>query len=52
MFKAGFSPPPGGTNVSLALHRPASSVYGNADEADLIVQLPVAPQAPWENDHV
>jgi hypothetical protein len=52
LFRGGFSPPPGGTTVTLALHRPASSVYGNADEADVIIALPVATQAPWENDHV
>jgi hypothetical protein len=52
LFNAGFSPPSGGTKVTLALHRPASSVYGLADRVDVIVALPVAPQAPWENDHV
>jgi hypothetical protein len=52
LFKAAFSPPPAGTTVTLALHRPGSSVYGLADQVDVIVALPVAPQAPWENDHV
>lgn len=52
MFTANFSPPPQGAVVTLALHRPASTVYGNADEADVIVALPVAPKAPWESDHV
>jgi len=52
LFAAGFAPPPGGTTVTFALHRPASTVYGLADEADVIVALPVAPHAPWENDHV
>ena len=52
LFNAAFSPPPGGTTVNLALHRPASSVYGLANQVDLIVALPVAPKAPWENDHV
>lgn len=52
VFKPGFSPPPGGTTVTLALHRPSSPVYGNADEADVIVALQIAPTAPWENDHV
>ena len=52
VFKAGFSPPLGGTTVTLALHRPASPVYGNADETDVIFALQIAPTAPWENDHV
>ena len=52
LFAAAFSPPAGGTTVTLALERPASSVYGFAHEVDAIVALPVAPQAPWENDHV
>jgi hypothetical protein len=52
MFKAGFSPPPAGSLVTLQLHRPASSIYGNADEIAMILTLIVTPQAPWENDHV
>jgi hypothetical protein len=52
MFKAGFSPPAAGTPVTLQLHRPLSSTYGNPDQAALIVELVVQPQAPWENDHV
>lgn len=52
MFAAGFSPPPGGTTVTLTLHRPASATYNSADESHTIFALPVAPQAPWENDHV
>jgi hypothetical protein len=52
LFTAAFAPPPGGTTVTLALHRPASSVYGLANQVDVIVALPVAPKAPWENDHV
>jgi large repetitive protein len=52
VFGASFAPPPGGTTVSLALHRPASPIYGNPDEADIIVALQMAPTAPWENDHV
>jgi hypothetical protein len=38
--------------VTLSLHRPASPVYGNADEVDVIVALPIPPTAPWDNDHV
>jgi hypothetical protein len=52
VFKAGFTPPPTGSTVTLALHRPASPIYGNPDEADVIVALQIAPTAPWENDHV
>jgi hypothetical protein len=52
MFKAGFAPPTAGTQVTLQLERPASNVYGNADETATIVQLLITPQAPWENDHV
>ena len=52
VLKDGFAPPPGGTTVTLSLHRPASPVYGNADEADVIVALPIPPTAPWDNDHV
>jgi len=52
MFAAGFSPPPGGTTVTLTLHRPASATYNTADESHTVFALPVAPQAPWENDHV
>ena len=51
VFNAGFSPPAGGTTVTLALHRPVSSVYGNADEIDVIAALQIAPTAPWEDDH-
>jgi hypothetical protein len=52
MFAAGFSPPPGGTTVTLTLHRPASATYNSAEESHTVFALPVAPQAPWENDHV
>ena len=52
MFGAAFAPPAGGTTVTLVLERPPSSVYGLTHEVDVIVALPVAPQAPWENDHV
>jgi hypothetical protein len=52
MFAAGFSPPPGGTTVTVTLHRPASATYNSADESHTVFALPVAPQAPWENDHV
>jgi hypothetical protein len=52
MFKAGFSPPASGSPVTLQLYRPASSIYGNADEVTAILTLIIPPQAPWENDHV
>ena len=52
MFKAGFTPPAAGTLVTLELHRPASTYYGNPDEVALMIQVLVTPQAPWENDHV
>jgi hypothetical protein len=51
VFTAGFSPPPGGTTVTLALHRPTSQTYGTPDETDDIVALQITPTAPWENDH-
>lgn len=40
------------TNVSiaLALHRPASSLYGLAEENTPLLTLPLDRQAPWEND--
>jgi len=52
LFRPGFAPPPGGTTVSLRLHRPASAVYGNGDEAALIAALAIPAEAPWEGDHV
>lgn len=52
VLQDGFAPPPQGTTVTLSLHRPASPVYGNADEADVIVALSIPPTAPWDNDHV
>jgi hypothetical protein len=52
VFKAGFSPPSGGTTVTLSLHRPTSSVYGNADQTNAIVALQITATAPWDNDHV
>ena len=52
MFNASFSPPAQGAVVTLQLHRPASAVYGNPDQAASIVSLLIQPQAPWENDHV
>jgi large repetitive protein len=51
-FSPGFSPAPGGTPVTLALHRPASQVFGIADRVATIIALPIEPQAPWEADHV
>jgi hypothetical protein len=42
---------PQGT-LTLALHRPASTFYGLADDTKPIVALPIGPTAPWENDHV
>jgi hypothetical protein len=51
MFKAGFAPPAAGTVVTLVLHRPDSTVYGSGDQ-EAIVNLPVTPHAPWEDDHV
>ena len=52
IFTAGFSPPPAGTTVTMALHREASPIYGNADEVEVIVALPIPPTAPWQDDHV
>ncbi len=52
MFKAGFAPPTAGTSVSLGLHRLPSSTYGTPDQTALIIELLIAPQAPWEYDHV
>ena len=52
MFKAGFTPAPTGTRVTLQLERPASQFYGNPDQTSAIVTLVITPQAPWENDHV
>jgi hypothetical protein len=52
MFAPGFSPPPGGATITLALHRPASAIYAAAEETDVIFAVPIDPQAPWENDHV
>ena len=51
MFKAGFAPPAAGTVVTLVLQRPNSTVYGSGDQ-HTIINLPVAPHAPWEDDHV
>jgi hypothetical protein len=52
MFSTGFAPPPNGTLVQIALHRPASTPYETADELYVFLNLTVAPQAPWEDDHV
>jgi hypothetical protein len=52
LVQSGFAPPPSGTIVTFTLHRPASTIYGNADESETIIALTVSPQAPWENDHV
>jgi hypothetical protein len=52
LFSDSFSPPASGTVVTLALHRPASNVYGNPDQDEIIIALTVSPRAPWENDHV
>ncbi len=51
-FSAGFSPAPGGTTVTIELHRPASTVFGLTELAAIIVALPIGPNAPWEADHV
>ncbi|HEX5191935.1 MAG TPA: hypothetical protein VFW09_03970 [Solirubrobacteraceae bacterium] len=48
----GFAPPPAGTTVTLALHRPASTAFGLADAVATIVAVTIGPQAPWESDHV
>ena len=52
IFSDSFAPPASGTIVTLALHRPASTVYGNAVQDEIIIALKVSPRAPWENDHV
>ena len=52
IFNSSFAPPTSGTIVTLALHRPASTVYGNAVQDEIIIALKVSPRAPWENDHV
>jgi hypothetical protein len=52
IFSDSFSPPASGTVVTLALHRAASTVYGNAVQDEIIIALTVSPRAPWENDHV
>ncbi len=48
----GFAPPPTGTTVTLALHRPASAAFGLAESAATIVAVTIDPLAPWESDHV
>jgi hypothetical protein len=52
IFGAAFVPPAAGAPLNLVLHRPASTVYGNADEVESIFTVTVLPHAPWENDHV
>lgn len=48
----GFAPPPEGTTVTLALHRPMSTAFGLADATAKIVAVTIGPLAPWESDHV
>jgi hypothetical protein len=52
IFDPAFSPPPDGVTLTLALHRPASSIYGSAEESDVIVALEIPATAPWDNDNV
>ena len=52
LFAPNFSPPPGGTTVTLELHRPASTAFSLVDVVGKIVDLQIGPQAPWEADHV
>jgi hypothetical protein len=49
-FASGFAPAPGGTTVTLSLHRSASQAFGLADATAMIIALPIAPNAPWEAD--
>ncbi len=48
----GFAPPPDGTTVTLALHRPASTPFGLSDATATIVAVTIGAVAPWESDHV
>jgi hypothetical protein len=48
----GFAPPPEGTTVTLALHRPASTAFGLTDAVAKVVAVTIGPLAPWESDHV
>jgi hypothetical protein len=52
LFAPNFSPPPGGTTVTLELHRAASTAFSLVDVVGKIVDLQIGPQAPWEADHV
>jgi hypothetical protein len=38
--------------VTLALHRPASTIFGIDEKTTLIRTLDLGPAAPWEDDHV
>ncbi len=52
VFRSGFAPPATGATITLNLHRPPSSFYGNPDQSALMLELTVMPFAPWESDHV
>jgi hypothetical protein len=51
VLAAGFAPPAAGTTVSLALHRPASTVFPLTDHVAPIIGLVIGPNAPWEADN-
>ncbi len=51
-FTPGFAPPAAGRTVTLALRRPPSQAFGFTEKVVRILALPIAPQAPWEADHV
>ena len=51
-FDTGFSPPPGGSTVTLQLHRPASTAFSLPDTVATMIELQIGAHAPWEADHV
>jgi len=45
-----FNPPAAGEDVVLAVHRLASSLYGTPEDTEVLLDIPLGPRAPWEED--
>jgi hypothetical protein len=51
-IKNTFTPPSGGTPVTLVAHRRASALYGISSLSQTLAVVNLTAQAPWEDDHV
>jgi hypothetical protein len=51
ILSSALQPPPDGVELTLSLRRPASALYGLAEETTRLVSLTLRASAPWEDDH-